>query len=417
MNPLEEARLGIRAVDKEIAALFERRMHLAAQAAAYKKSHRLPVPDPEQEARVLARGMEDIEDTALRGYYRKFLQYAVALSREYQETLGEAPPGITIGRGVLNHAAEVFDLRRKVLIVTEPGVPPQYAQSILAQCADCSIFTVPGGEAGKSPEGAMLILHRLLELGFTRPDAVVAVGGGMVTDLAGFAASVYMRGIDCYYVPTTLLSQVDASIGGKTAVNLAGIKNIVGTFRKPAAVLIDTATLDTLSPRLFAEGMAELVKMAATSSADLFRRIEQTPDPRSCIADLITEALRIKTDVVSRDPTEQGLRAVLNFGHTVGHAIEAAAAGSYHHGECVAMGMMYTSSGEARSRLESLLLRLGLPVSDSFETDTLMSFACRDKKRLAGGFKIVTVEEIGTYDFRIVSEEELRAIIEERKSQ
>lgn len=417
MGPLEEARLDIRAVDKEIAALFERRMHLAAKIAAYKNSRGLPVRDPEQEDRVLARGVEDIEDPSLREYYQRYLRDAIALSREYQESLNGALLGITIGRGALEHASEVFNLKRKVLIVTDSCVPEQYAQAVLAQCPDGSIFTVPGGESGKSLEGAKLILGRLLELGFTRSDAVVAVGGGVVGDMAGFAASVYMRGIDCYNVPTTLLSQVDASIGGKTAVNFAGIKNIVGTFRQPEAVLIDTATLDTLSPRLFAEGMAELVKMAATSNAELFARIEQTPDPRSCIADFITEALCIKMDVVRRDPAEKGLRAVLNFGHTIGHAIEAASAGKYHHGECVAMGMLYNSTGEARQRLEALLQRLGLPIKDEYDTDTLMSFASRDKKRCSEGFRLVKVNDIGTYEFCTVSADELRAIIDKRKSQ
>ena len=341
----------------------------------------------------------------------------MALCREYQESLRGCLPGITVGRGTLDRASGVFNLERKILIVTEPGVPVQYPQAILSQCPDGSIFTVPGGEEGKSMDGAQLILQRLLELGFTRSDAVVAVGGGVIGDLAGFAASVSMRGIDCYNVPTTLLAQVDASVGGKTAVNLGGFKNMAGTFRQPEAVLIDTATLDTLAPRHFASGMAEIVKMAATSDAALFSDIEQAADFLPSIEDFITRALRIKTDIVRRDPQENGLRAVLNFGHTVGHAIEAASEGRFTHGECVAMGMLYTSCGEARSRLGALLGRIGLPLRDGFDTDTLMSFATADKKRRPGGFRIVTVEKIGSYEFRTVSAEQLRAIINNRKNQ
>ena len=326
-----------------------------------------------------------------------------------------SPDGIQIGKGILADARRFFNLERKVLIVTDEGVPPQYAATILEACPDASVLTVPGGESGKTLAGAELILQALLERGFTRGDAIVAVGGGVVGDMAGFAASCYMRGIQYYNVPTTLLSQVDSSVGGKTAVNLNGVKNVVGAFHQPAGVLIDTATLDTLSPRLFAEGLAELVKMAATSDAGLFARIEACQDIRSCIEPFIADALAIKLDVVQQDPTEKGLRAVLNFGHTVGHAVEAAGQGRFLHGESVAIGMLYMSSGQARERLEALLKRFGLPVRDDFDTDTLMKYIASDKKQSADGFKIVTVDSIGSYNFNIVSAEELRGIISSHK--
>ncbi|MBR4809355.1 MAG: 3-dehydroquinate synthase [Bacteroidales bacterium] len=322
---------------------------------------------------------------------------------------------IHIGKGILKDAPKLLDLNRKVLIVTDEGVPPQYAATVLALCPDGSVLTVPGGEAGKTIDGARLILEALLERRFTRGDAVVAVGGGVVGDMAGFAAAAYMRGIDYYNVPTTLLSQVDSSVGGKTAVNLGGVKNVVGAFHQPSGVLIDTATLDTLSPRLYAEGLAELVKMAATSDAALFARLEACSDVRSCIESFIADALCIKIDVVQQDPSEKGLRAVLNFGHTVGHAIEAAGQGRWYHGEAVAMGMLYMSSGEARERLEALLQRFGLPVKDDLDTDTLMRYAASDKKKSAEGFKIVQVSGIGSYKFMTVSAEQLRDIISLRK--
>lgn len=415
MTPLEEARLGIRAVDKDIAALFERRMHLVAQVALYKKSRSLQVLDPEQEKKVLERGMEDIADPALREYYSALLREYMALSRDYQDTILGTLPGITVGRGLLARAGDYFNLSRKVLVVTEPGVPQQYPQAVLAACPEGYILTVPGGEGGKTLHGVQLILDELLRLGFTRSDAVVAVGGGVVGDMAGYAAACYMRGIDYYNVPTTLLSQVDSSVGGKTAVNYHGVKNIVGAFHAPRGVLADTGTLSTLSDRLFAEGMAELVKMAATCDAALFESIENCPDLRSGIDSFVEAALRIKMSVVRVDPQEKGLRAVLNFGHTVGHAIEAAAGGSLYHGECVAIGMMYMSSGEARARLEALLKRLGLPVSDGFSTDELMAWAASDKKKSAEGFKIVTVSNIGSFSFETASAERLRSIIDARK--
>lgn len=323
--------------------------------------------------------------------------------------------GIHIGSGILADAPRFFNLGRKVLVVTDDGVPPQYAQTVLAACPDASLLTVPGTESGKTLAGAGLILETLLERKFGRGDAIVAVGGGVVGDMAGFAAATYMRGIDYYNVPTTLLSQVDSSVGGKTAVNLGGVKNVVGAFHHPCGVLIDTATLDTLSPRLFAEGLAELVKMAATSDSALFARLEACSDVRSCIEPFIADALCIKIDVVQQDPTEKGLRAVLNFGHTVGHAIEAAGQGRYLHGESVAIGMTYMSSGEALERLEALLERFGLPVRADFSTDTLMKYIASDKKKTADGFKLVQVSSIGSYKFMTAGADELRRIISSRK--
>ena len=232
---------------------------------------------------------------------------------------------ITIARGALSQAGELFKLDRKVLVVTGEGVPPQYADTLLSQCSEGFLLTVPEGEANKTLASVELILEALLEHGFTRSDAVVAVGGGVVGDTAGFAAACYMRGIDWYNVPTTLLSQADSSVGGKTGVNLHGVKNIVGAFRQPAGVLIDPDTLDTLSPRLFSEGLAEIIKMAATSDAELFRLLESADDIRPIMEVVLAAALCIKIAVVEADPTEHGLRAVLNFGHTIGHPLEGAA--------------------------------------------------------------------------------------------
>ena len=231
---------------------------------------------------------------------------------------------ITIVPGALAQAGDLFCLQRKVLVVTDKGVPEKYSAAVLAQCGEGWLLTLEGGEEHKSIDSVQLILSALTEHGFTRGDALVAVGGGVVGDTVGFAAACYMRGIDWYNVPTTLLSQVDSSVGGKTGVNFHGIKNLVGAFHHPSGVLIDTLTVDTLCPRLFAEGLAEVIKMAATSDAALFETLESTTDIRSILPDVIASALRIKISVVEADPTEHGLRAVLNFGHTIGHAIEAA---------------------------------------------------------------------------------------------
>ena len=331
---------------------------------------------------------------------------------------GQDAYDIRIGRGLLAEAGRLLDLRRKVLVVTDSGVPEDYARTILRQCREGSLLTIPQGEGAKTPETLLSILDELLRLGFTRSDAVVAVGGGVVGDIAGFAAAVYQRGIEYYNVPTTLLSQVDSSVGGKTAVNFRGVKNIVGAFHNPSAVLIDPDTLLTLDSRLFAEGVAEVVKMAATSDAGLFSLLEQTPDLGPVLPEVIASALRIKIDVVAKDPQEKGLRAVLNFGHTIGHAIEAASAKSpapFYHGEAVAAGMMYTSAGEARSRIARLLDKFGLPTSDPFGADELLSYALKDKKRSGAAVKLVLVDKPGEFRFEWADEDSLRQLIQSRK--
>lgn len=322
---------------------------------------------------------------------------------------------ITIARGALPLASGLFNLDRKVLVVTGEGVPKEYSRAILGQCSEGYLLSLPDGEEHKTLASVELILEALLEHGFTRSDAIVAAGGGVVGDTAGFAAACYMRGIDWYNVPTTLLSQADSSVGGKTGVNFHGIKNIVGAFKQPSGVLIDPATLDTLSPRLFSEGMAEIIKMAATSDAALFRKLEDTVDPGPSMEEILASALRIKISVVEADPHEAGLRAVLNFGHTLGHALEGAGKGKYFHGEAVAIGMMYMSSGEAAGRIENLLRRYGLPTGDSFSTEELMAFASHDKKKRGGKIKLVKLKEIGSFTFEEATPEELKSIIQARK--
>ena len=189
--------------------------------------------------------------------------------------LGERSYDILIQRGCLQQAGQQLNLNRKVCIVTDEGVPRQYVASLAAQCKEPVIVTVDVGEETKTMETVTKLCRVMLERGFSRKDCVAAVGGGMVGDLAGFAAACFMRGVDFYNIPTTLLSQVDSSIGGKTGVNLDGVKNIVGAFWQPRKVLIDPDTLDTLSPRLYAEGMAEAVKMALASDEKLFAQLEQ----------------------------------------------------------------------------------------------------------------------------------------------
>ena len=323
--------------------------------------------------------------------------------------LGERSYDILIERGCLQQAGRLLHLNRKVCIVTDEGVPRQYVEKLAAQCASPVIVTVDAGEETKTMETVTKLCRVMLERGFSRKDCVAAVGGGMVGDLAGFAAACFMRGVDFYNIPTTLLSQVDSSIGGKTGVNLDGVKNIVGAFWQPQKVLIDPDTLDTLSPRLYAEGMAEAVKMALASDEKLFAQLEQGDLP---VEELLYGALSIKKAIVEQDEREGSIRKLLNFGHTIGHGVESAAKGSLYHGECVAIGLLPMCSQPVRARLQPVLERLGLPTSTDLDKEQIWQAMQHDKKSNSAGFSAVFVDEPGKAYAKNITFAEMKTILE-----
>lgn len=309
---------------------------------------------------------------------------------------------ITVSRGAIKHASELFALDRRVLVVTDDGVPAQYSKAIADAAGEPHILTIRHGEASKCPERYLEILKFMLACGFDRHDCVVAVGGGVVGDLAGFAAATYMRGIDLYNVPTTLLSQVDSSVGGKTAIDFLGYKNVVGAFWQPKGVIVDPDVLESLDARQFACGMSEIIKMFATSDGKMFGRLE---DKTQCIPveEIITAALRIKMNVVEQDEHEAGLRRVLNFGHTIGHAIESISADEPYpllHGECVALGMLAITEGEVRRRLMHLLHRYDLPTAFRCDESRFREVLLHDKKAQSGDITVVLVDEIGSFSLK-----------------
>lgn len=319
---------------------------------------------------------------------------------------------ITLSRGALARAGEIADLDRKVLVVTDSGVPEEYAETVAKQCRSAVTVTVPTGEGSKSLEAFGGLCGTLLENGFTRGDCVVAVGGGVVGDLAGFAAASYMRGIDFYNIPTTVLSQVDSSVGGKTAVNFGGIKNIIGAFYQPRAVIIDPEVLKTLSPRHFSNGLAEAVKMSLTFDRELFELFEHESAAEN-IETIIEHSVKAKAAVVEKDEHEAGLRRVLNFGHTIGHAVESVEGlGGLYHGECVAIGMLPMCGGELRPRVEGVLKKLNLPTKWSGDPQKLLSAAAHDKKFSGDLVTVVTLPEIENYRFEKWSGEELLSRME-----
>ena len=324
--------------------------------------------------------------------------------------LGEDSYDILVERGILAHAKQHLNLNRRVLVVTDTGVPPIYAETLAAQCKAGSICTVEMGEASKSLEGFGRLLQTMLDHGFSRNDCVVAVGGGVVGDLSGFAASAYMRGIDFYNIPTTLLSQIDSSIGGKTAINFSGVKNVVGAFYQPKKVLIDPDLLKSLPPRQISNGLAEAIKMALTSDRELFE-IFETRDIDSHIDEIIVRSLHIKKRVVEEDEREAGLRKILNFGHTVGHGIESSEGmAELYHGECVALGMIPMCGEAVRPRLIEVLKKCNLYRIMDYDWDGITEAAFHDKKADGGTVTVTTVSEVGSFAMKTLSCQEVIAM-------
>ena len=327
--------------------------------------------------------------------------------------LSERGYDIYIGHRLIEKAGELFNLKRRVLIVTDSGVPKEYADTVAEACQEKKIIIVEQGEESKSIPVFERLCREMLDFGMTRSDCVIAVGGGVVGDLAGFAASAYMRGIDFYNIPTTLLSQVDSSIGGKTAVNLGGVKNIVGAFYQPKAVIIDPSVLSTLPKRHFSSGMAEIIKMSLTSDKELFELISSC-DIDDNLETIITRSLMIKKQVVELDEREGGLRKILNFGHTFGHAVEAAEEmNGFYHGECVAIGMTVVSSDEVKERLIPLLKKLQLPYKYEGDTERALGFISHDKKCEGESVSVILVDKIGSYRIEKMSVLDFCALVRE----
>ncbi len=349
--------------------------------------------------------------------------------------LGSRSYPIHIGTGLMGssrlYAPHVAG--RTAAIVTNDVVGPLYAGAVRAALEAAGAratlaITLPDGEAHKDWQTLDRIFAALLEARADRRSVLVAVGGGVVGDMAGFAAATYQRGIAHVQVPTTLLAQVDSSVGGKTAINHALGKNMVGAFHQPAAVIADTSSLASLPPREYAAGLAEVAKYGAIRDLGFLEWIESHAqalvgrDP-AALAHAIRRSCEIKAEVVAEDERESGVRALLNFGHTFGHAIESAAGyGNWLHGEAVAAGMAMAARFSARQgrlaaakadRLVALLERLGLPVAPpAFAPERWLEFMGRDKKNEGGQVTLVLLEDLGRAAVvRDAPESELRGFL------
>lgn len=333
--------------------------------------------------------------------------------KKLEVSLGERSYNILIDKGSIANMASLFGIgHKRAFIVTDSGVPKEYAEAVASGFNSSYIYTINEGEESKSIKTFGEVLAKMLEFGMTRVDVCVAVGGGVVGDLCGFAAASYMRGVDFYNVPTTTLSMVDSSIGGKTAVNHCGVKNIVGAFYQPKGVLIDTDTLATLDKRQWTSGLAESIKMAMTSDKELFEILEGQEDIYANIEDIVIRSLMIKKAVVEADEREGGIRKILNFGHTYGHAVEAdAELRGYYHGECVAIGMVAVSSGKVKDRLVAVLNKYSLPTEYKDDDGRALAFISKDKKCKGDKIDIILVPKIGKYEIKSMEIEEFAKLI------
>jgi len=327
--------------------------------------------------------------------------------------LGSNSYDIIVERNALKKVNEYFNLNRKVLIVTDDGVPSEYSQQLLKFCKAPTIVTIPQGEASKSLDCFNKLLSIMLAKDFNRTDAVVAVGGGVVGDLAGFVAASYMRGVDFYNIPTTMLSQIDSSIGGKTAINFNGIKNIVGAFYQPKCVLIDPELLKTLNKKQFSSGLVEAIKMSLTSNEKLFEIFEEK-DIDAHLDEIIIESLNIKKNVVEQDEKEAGLRKILNFGHTLGHGIEAELESKdFYHGECVALGMIPMLSEDIKPRLLKVLNKIDISCKAKFDKENALKAIEHDKKAGSNNISIVKVNKIGQFTIEYTTLDNLANMLDE----
>ena len=334
---------------------------------------------------------------------------------------------IFVGGGLLNNAGKYIAAgikSRHVCVVTDDNVDGLYSARLLDSLGKNGFtaekFVFPHGEAQKCHKTLLSLYDFLAEHSFTRSDALIALGGGVCGDLTGFAAASYMRGIGFVQIPTTVLAQTASSVGGKTAVDIAGGKNLVGAFYQPQLVLCDTETLSSLTPEFFADGMAEVVKYGMIKSRELFDLLSEK-DVHENLEDIITHCVSIKAQVVEHDERDTGERMVLNFGHTLGHAIE-----KYYnytgisHGYAVAIGMStFTHIAEKKGmceagmceKRETLLPKCKLPLTTDAPIDLLFKYSLGDKKRDSAGISIVLCPEIGKSGGYPMSIEEYKAFL------
>ena len=329
------------------------------------------------------------------------------------EVRSEAPYPVIIGRGLLPEIIEACSSSRTVAIFYQPPLA-QTAEAVREQLEAAGInahrIEIPDAEAGKDLAVAGFCWDVLGKIGVNRKDTIVSLGGGAVTDLAGFVAATWMRGVRVIHIPTTLLAMVDAAVGGKTGINTDAGKNLVGSFHEPAAVFIDTATLETVPRNELISGMAEVVKCGFIADPEILDLIEGDPeaalDPSGdLIVELIRRSVQVKADVVGQDLKESGLREILNYGHTLGHAVERREQYRWRHGAAISVGMCFVAElarfagrldDATADRHAAILSSIGLPTDyDEDAFPRLLELMAGDKKNHSGFLRLVVLDGLG----------------------
>ena len=335
-----------------------------------------------------------------------------------KKTSASASYEIYIGQNILERIGLLIAKNKwasRYFILTDSIVSTLHGEKVLATLKEMDLkldmIDFPAGEASKNIQTLLPIINKMIDLGADRTSALIALGGGVVGDITGFIASIYMRGIPYIQVPTTLLAQVDSSIGGKTGIDLPHGKNILGTFYQPKGVFIDLAFLKTLTPQEFGNGLSEIIKCAIIEDPEFLSSLEEEAGAIrnrdiTLLERIVAKACLIKKGIVEIDETENGLRRILNFGHTFGHGIEAESGYSISHGEAVSMGMVasaiiserlkYLPSAD-QQRITSLIRKIGLPdsIPKTLSTDGILSRIKKDKKKEGDTIRFVLLKKIG----------------------
>lgn len=320
-------------------------------------------------------------------------------------------------RGCLQNAYQFIHLGRKVAVITDDGVPPQYAQIVSDQCAECRIITVKQGEGSKTLSTLETVLQEMMDFGMGKEDLVIAVGGGMVGNLAGFAASMYLQGIDFVNCPTTTLSMTNRAIGERVSVNLGRTRNLIGAPYRPRLVLVDPDTLSTLPRRHYQSGLAEAVKLGLCFDPKLFDLLENG-DIQAEIEPILERCLSIHETLAEQESIQPGSSCALQFGHTLGDGIEAVKGNwgrrttGLYYGECVALGMLPMIQNRAlQKRTRAVLRRLDLPTRSSCDKEKQLSEILRLHAVQGGSFTLIRVPGLGCWQAETVDENGIRDLV------
>ncbi|OCN03890.1 3-dehydroquinate synthase [Erysipelotrichaceae bacterium MTC7] len=320
---------------------------------------------------------------------------------------------IYLGNHTIDKLQAYVSDEKKYFILTDTNIPESLVRQVQSYCKQSTIYKVEPGENSKSFATYKAVCEACLAYGMQRSDVLIALGGGVIGDLGGFVASSYMRGISFMSIPTTTLSQIDSSIGGKVAINLDHVKNIIGAFYHPDAVFIDFTTLATLPKRHIQSGLVEALKAGLIHDASLYEIFKQ-PDYMDQLETIVFKALLVKKAVVEQDEKESGLRKTLNFGHTIGHGIEAYYdLKTYYHGECVGLGMLYfLEDQKLQEQVKTILQHMQIPVDVPFEISKVMQIIAKDKKAKQTHIDVVRVDQPGHAYIQPLELSEIQALIE-----